>query len=192
MSDMIISSYTQFGSHRSTDDGETLPPRSSLFYVASAGDGPIAPLAQLDVAPMRDRTVAELAIRRLTQEIDYAKAELGELEQTVRHELQMPSVREWLLPLMAIGLALSFYGSFASANSAELGATGLMLLWSLSAFWFIYTREKRLEMAREANRAEIEIWSNRIEELQRSIEQTSRVVEVAANKDTPDEQAPVA
>src|SRR5690606_29618275 len=107
----------------------------------------------VDSLPQHDQTVAKLAIRRLSKEIEHAKAELGELEQTVRQELAMPSVRTWLMPLMAIGLALSFYGSIAAATSAELGATGLMLLWSLGAFWYIYSREKRLEMAREANQA---------------------------------------
>jgi hypothetical protein len=80
---------------------------------------------------------------------------------------------------MAIGLALSLYGSFTSSNSAELGATGMMLLWSLSAFWFIYTRDRRVEMAKRANKAEIEIWSNRIEELQETLERTRPVAEVA-------------
>src|SRR3954471_10182000 len=45
-------------------------------------------------------------------------------------------------------------------------------IWSLSAFWFIYTRDKRYKMAKRANKAEIEIWSGRIEELQQSLEQT--------------------
>jgi hypothetical protein len=179
MSDIMMSSY--FGSDIDGSADEQLSkysPESSraAIYVAASGDSAVTVQPLIAAVPVRDQTVAELAIRRLSKEIEFAKAELIELEQTVRQELYSPSVREWLLPLMAIGLALSFYGSFASANSAELGATGLMLLWSLSAFWFIYTREKRLEMAREANRAEIEIWSSRIEELQRSMEQNKRVV----------------
>lgn len=180
MSDIMMS-YSPFGSDAQGKQGEQplmYSPESmrAAIYVA-AGDVVGVEPSFVDVS-RREQTVTELAIRRLSREIEYAKAELVELEHSVRQELSMPSVREWLLPLMAIGLALSFYGSFASANSAELGATGLMLLWSLSAFWFIYTREKRLEMAREANRAEIEIWSSRIEELQRSMEQNQQVSEL--------------
>jgi hypothetical protein len=125
-----------------------------------------------------DREVSELMRRRLAKEIDEARGELKSLETTLVYDLFSPTVREWLLPLMAIGLALSLYGSFSSSNSAELGATGMMLLWSLSAFWFIYTRDKRLEMAKRANKAEIEIWSSRIEELQESLERNQRIAEV--------------
>jgi hypothetical protein len=124
-----------------------------------------------------DQSVTDLAMRRLSKELEQARHELKELEKTLVQELFMPSVRGWLLPLMAIGLALSLYGSFSSANSAELGATGLMLLWSLSAFWFIYTRERRLEMVQRANKAEMEIWAGRIEELQSSLDHNQRIVE---------------
>jgi hypothetical protein len=132
-----------------------------------------------ETAATADQSVTDLAMRRLSRELEQARQELKELEKTLIQELFMPSVRGWLLPLMAIGLALSLYGSFSSANSAELGATGLMLLWSLSAFWFIYTRERRLEMAHRANKAEMEIWAGRIEELQHSLDRNQRVVERA-------------
>lgn len=144
-------------------------------------DGYIAP--QLSgqfssvMPPGLDKTSTEVAMRRLTQEIAQAKAELYELEKSFVQELVTPSVREWLLPLMAIGLVLSLYGSFASANTTELGATGLVLLWSLSAFWYILSRDKRSEMIRQANQAEIEIWSSRIEELQKSFELNSQALE---------------
>lgn len=122
---------------------------------------------------------AELAIRRLTAEIDYAKQELKELEETLLQELLKPPTRRWLFPLMAIGLALSLYGSLTAVNSAELGATGLMLLWSLSAFWLIYSGDKRMEKSRSAHKAEIEIWSSRIEELQQALERNRRIIEAA-------------
>jgi hypothetical protein len=131
---------------------------------------------EVSIAP--DRKVAD--IRQLTREMTFAREELKELQTTLVQELLTPTVREWLFPLMAVGLALSLYGSFSSSNTAELGATGMMLLWSLSAFWFIYTRDKRLEMAKKANKAEIEIWSNRLTELQEAIEQHQGIVEPSA------------
>lgn len=124
-----------------------------------------------------DKSVAELAIRRLSKEIDIAKEELQELEATLVQELHTPPARAWLLPLMVAGLLLSLYGSVTSSDTAELGATGLMLLWSLSAFWFVYTRDMRLEKAKNAHKAEIEIWTSRINELERSLEQHLQGVE---------------
>jgi hypothetical protein len=190
MSDAMMSSITNFGAEVQSSTGN---PRSSYqLSVASpvnetqvsipqANDkgASIAVGQHLEEASSdSERGVIALSIRRLYKEIEYAKSELSQLESNVSYDLFSPSVREWLLPLMAIGLALSLYGSFSASNSAELGATGLMLLWSLSAFWFIYSRDKRLEMAKQANKAEIEIWSDRIEELQQSLEQTQRIAEV--------------
>jgi hypothetical protein len=181
----ITQSFSSYGINFQGNSGRA----QSLYQFGVAaqgtsfGDGHMA--SHLSVQPLEeaslgaDRTVAELAIRQLTREIDHAKEELQDLEETLVHEMVAPPAREWLFPLMAIGLALSLYGSFSAANTAELGATGLMLLWSLSAFWFIYTRDKRFEMAKDANKAEIEIWSSRIEELQQSLEQNQRIVEPA-------------
>jgi hypothetical protein len=138
---------------------------------------PASPIEDVSLIP--DKTVAEAAIRRLSKELEYAREELEERENTLVEELLTPTVRGWLLPLMAVGLALSLYGSFSASTSAELGATGLMLLWSLSAFWFMYSGEKRLEMAKKANRAEVEIWSSRIDELEKTLEQTRRMVEAS-------------
>lgn len=187
MSDAIRSSYPTYGA-----DAESKPDsKRSLYsfgasYAGTQDDTAMLPqktvFAPVEEPLVPDRTVAELAIRRLTKELEHARNELKELEETVVQEVLTPSAREWLLPLMAIGLALSLYGSFAANSTAELGATGMMLLWSLSAFWFIYTRDMRREMARRANRAEIEIWSSRIQELEQSLEQNKRIVEAAAEK----------
>jgi hypothetical protein len=192
MSDAMMSSYSNYNGTNLT--GNTASARS-LYQLGVAsqgapqtmtqqtmtqGDGKMVPL--LSVQPIDetllvpDKTVAEATIRQLRREIGYAREELRDLEQTLVQELLTPTVREWLLPLMAIGLALSLYGSFSAGNTAELGATGMMLLWSLSAFWFIYTRDRRLEMAKRANKAEIEIWSRRIDELQQSLDQNQRIV----------------
>jgi hypothetical protein len=181
MSDSITLSYSNYGQNSQGNSGSaryvyqfSVASQSSLY-----GDGNMAPLLSgqphEDVPLGPDKTVAELAVRRLTKEIDLAKRELKEREETLVHELTTPTIREWLFPLMAIGLSLSLYGSFAAANTAELGATGLMLLWALSAFWFIYTRDKRFETTKDANKAEIEIWSSRIEELQQSLEYNQRI-----------------
>lgn len=186
MSDAMMSSYPNYGKNLQNGSGSA----RSLYQLGVApqdapnaamqGDENMAPL--LSVQPIegtllhQDKAKAEVAIRQLRREINMAKDELKDLEQTLVQELLTPTVREWLLPLMAIGLALSLYGSFAAGNSAELGATGLMLLWSLSAFWFIYTRDRRLEMAKKANKAEIEIWSSRIDELEYSLEQNQHIV----------------
>lgn len=196
MSDMMMSSYSDFGSNEQGRTGNThsfhyysvanvaprLAAQAAAGQLASArSDGHMAPQlsGQLDSAvPMsRDKTSMEVALHRLTQEIDQAKAELYELEKSFVQELSTPSVREWLLPLMAIGLVLSLYGSFASSNTTELGATGLVLLWSLSAFWYIHSRDRRSEMTRQANQAELEIWSSRVEELQKSYEQNSQAID---------------
>ena len=135
------------------------------------------PFAGTSLGP--DRNVAELATRRLLKEVEQARQELHELEDNLARELMTPPLREWLFPLMAIGLVLSLIGSFSAANIAELGATGLMLLWSLSAFWFIYSGDKRLEMAKEAHKAEIEIWSSRVEELERSLQHNLQIAEAS-------------
>jgi hypothetical protein len=187
MSDAMMSSYPNYGGTNLTSNTASA---RSLYQLGVAsqgapqatiqGDGnmthlpTVQPLDETLLDP--DRTAAEATIRQLRKEIGYAREELRDLEQNLVQELLTPTVREWLLPLMAIGLALSLYGSFAAGNTAELGATGLMLLWSLSAFWFIYTRDKRLEMAKKANKAEIEIWSSRIDELQKSLDQNQRIV----------------
>jgi hypothetical protein len=186
MSDAMMSSYPNYGKNLQSNTGST----RTLYQLGVAAQG--APNAAMqgdeNMAPLlsvqaiegtllhQDKMKAEVAIRQLRREINIAKDELKELEQTLVEELLTPTVREWLMPLMAIGLALSLYGSFAAGNSAELGATGLMLLWSLSAFWFIYTRDKRLEMAKKANKAEIEIWSSRIKELEHALEQNQHIV----------------
>lgn len=126
-----------------------------------------------------DKTSAELAIRRLTHEIGQAEAEVKALEAVLLRELLTPPAKEWLLPLMAIGLLFSLFGSVMAVNLAGMGATGLMLLWSLSAFWYVYTGDKRLAMARNASQAEIEIWTNRIQELQLALEKQWHIVEKA-------------
>jgi hypothetical protein len=186
----MMSSIKSFGADVQSDTGHTRSPyqlgaapqvgnsQAGIFQRNDNGASIAVGQHQPETLPVIDQGVLALSIRRLHKEIEYAKVELGQLENNASYDLFSPSVREWLLPLMAIGLALSLYGSFSASNSAELGATGLMLLWSLSAFWFIYSREKRREMAKEANKAEIEIWSSRIEELQQSLEQTQRIAEI--------------
>jgi hypothetical protein len=130
-------------------------------------------------ALFHDKEAATLAVRQLAAEIEYAKEELRELEETLLQELLKPPTRRWLFPLMAIGLALTLYGSLTAINAAEMGATGLMLLWSLSAFWLIYSGDRRMEHSRRAHKAEIEIWSSRIDELQQALERNRRIIEVA-------------
>jgi len=190
MSDAMMSSITNFGAEvqSSVDNLRSSyqlsiasPVNDTQVGIPQVNDkgASIAVGQHLEEAlPVAERGVIAVSIRRLYKEIEYAKSELSQLESNISYDRLSPSVREWLMPLMAIGLALSLYGSFSASNSAELGATGLMLLWSLSAFWFIYSRDKRQEMAKEANKAEIEIWSSRIEELQQSLEQTQRIAEV--------------
>lgn len=135
---------------------------------------PLLPINNLPLGA--DKSVAEQAIRQLSRDIELAKEELRELEDTLAREASGPSTRTWLLPLMGIGLALALYGSLISSTLAEMGATGLMLLWSLAAFWLVYTQDKRLATSKDANQAEIEIWTKRIEELQHSLEQNQRIV----------------
>lgn len=190
MSDIMMSSIKNLGAEAQSDTGAIHSPyqlgvasqiNDTQVYIPQMDDkGASIAIGQYQEAasPVIDQGIVALSIRRLYKEIEYAKSELSQLENGISYDLFSPSVREWLLPLMAIGLALSLYGSFSASNSAELGATGLMLLWSLSAFWFIYSRDKRLEMAKQANKAEIEIWSSRIEELQQSLEQTQHIAEV--------------
>jgi hypothetical protein len=187
MSDALSSShagtYAGFGTKAQGDTGSarTLYQLGTALQGASQVDDNIAPL--LPVQPVlsltHDRSVAELAIKQLGSEIEHAQQELAELENDLVQEVRSISVRGWLLPLMVIGLLLSLYGSLTSSTSAELGATGLMLLWSLSAFWLLYTRERRREMTERAYMAEIEIWSKRIEELRHSLEHNQWIVEVA-------------
>ena len=188
MSDAITSSYSQLGTNaqRNLGSARSLVHLDAAPQRATQGDSNMAPLLPgAEETPfvhnplVHDKGVAEVAIRRLSKEMEHAKEELRELEGTFLDDLFIPSVRGWLLPLMAVGLVLSLYGSIASSSSAEFVATGMMLLWSLSAFWYIYTRERRREMAKEANRAEIEIWSGRIEELQRSLELHQHIVDAA-------------
>lgn len=158
----------------------------SLYQLAIAPPGELqnektmlsipTPLLPLNELPLgTDKSVAEQAIRQLSREIEVAKEELHDLKATLAREVSGPSTRTWLLPLMAIGLALSLYGSLMSSTPAELVATGLMLLWSLAAFWLVYTQDKRLETSKDANQAEIEIWTKRIEELQHSLAQNQRI-----------------
>lgn len=136
---------------------------------------PLLPVSDLPLGT--DKSVAEHAIRRLTKDLEVAQEELHDLEESLAREVSGPSTRTWLLPLMLIGLGLSFYGSIKSSTPAELVATGLMLLWSLAAFWLVYTQDKRLETSKDANQAEMEIWTKRVEELKRSLEQNQRIVE---------------
>ena len=188
MSDKIMSPYSYFSTKGKADTGNinSLYRYSVAPRFAAQGDGNIAPQLSVqpsvDVLPSHDMPVAEAAVRQMSKDIEHAKVELGELEQALAQELKTPSVQDWLLPLMVIGQVFSLYGSFASTNSAELGATGLILLWSLSAFWIIHSHEKQREMTRQANQAEIEIWSSRIEELERSLEQHFRTA-AKARKD---------
>jgi hypothetical protein len=186
MSNAITSSnsglYSGFGTNVQGENGSA----PSLYQLGVAPQGasqedtniapPLSVLPLEATALMSERTVAELAIRRLSQEIEHAKQELVELEKGLVHEVNALSVRGWLLPLMAIGLSLSFYGSLWSVSAAEMGATGLMLLWSLAAFWVLYRRERIRDRTEQAFMAEIEIWSKRIEELQHSLEQNQRIV----------------
>lgn len=154
----------------------TIAPQLSNYPVGYSTEYPIEYPIEA-VSHVSDQTVAEFAIRRLSKEIEHAQEELQDLEKNLVNEMLAPAVRTWLLPLMAVGLALSLYGSMTSSNSAELGATGLMLLWSLGAFWYIYTRERKVEVTAAANRAELEIWSSRIAELEQSLDHHQRVME---------------
>lgn len=176
------SSYPNFGANRPSNlEGAralyhfSVTPQSGVHGDARMTSFTAQPFEASSFGP--DRSVSELATRRLLKEVEQAKHELHELEDNLAREMTAPSLREWLFPLMAIGLVLSLIGSFSAANIAELGATGLMLLWSLSAFWFIYTGDKRLERAKEAHKAEIEIWSSRVEELERTLQTNLRVAE---------------
>jgi hypothetical protein len=183
MSDARIFTHTEHETESQSSSDKVRVISNTVAASTGQSDGTMTNAAAVqlheDTNLALNKEVSELMVRRLTKEIDEAKGELQSLETTLVYDLFTPSVREWLLPLMAIGLALSLYGSFTSSNSAELGATGMMLLWSLSAFWLIYTRDKRLELAKRANKAEIEIWSSRIDELQESLERNKRVVEAA-------------
>lgn len=143
-----------------------------------------SPLTLIDTFPLGlDKNVVEHAIRRLKKDLEHAQEELHELEKTLEREISGPSTRTWLLPLMLIGLALSLYGSIVSSSTAEMVATGLMLLWSLAAFWLVYTQDKRLEVSKEANQAEIEIWTKRIEELQHSLAQNQQIIDSGVDGD---------
>lgn len=192
MSDSLsdsLSSYAGYGtnSQSQVDSARSLyslavAPQSAMQSVAQSEENMAPQLSNYPVEEaslVPDRTVAEVAIRRLSKEMEHAKEELHELEKNLTHEMLTPSVRAWLLPLMAVGLVLSLYGSIASSNTAELGATGLMLLWSLAAFWFVYTRERKVEATAEANRAELEIWSSRITELEQALAYHLQMVDTA-------------
>jgi hypothetical protein len=185
MSNALSSSYASYGT---TPQQHVDSARSHYdlaeSLVAAHGENNTTPwlsnhLVEEASLTVHDRTVAEVTVRRLSKEIEHAREELHELEQHLANEMLTPSVRTWLLPLMAVGLLLSLYGSIMSSNSAELGATGLMLLWSLAAFWYIYTRERRVAATADANRAEIEIWSSRIAELEQSLQHHQRMMDVA-------------
>jgi hypothetical protein len=183
MPDALMSSYSNHGgnSHAKTDGVRSVSkpydPQQSMQY--ELGTVSSLPLGQESEVGMLhpDKTVAELMIRHLTREISQAHEELEERQEALLRDMLVPPMKKWLFPLMAVGLALSLYGSFAAVNMAGMGATGLMLLWSLGAFWFIYVHDKRLETARSASKAEIEIWSSRIEELEKSLEHHRRTVE---------------
>ena len=189
LSDSLSPSYAGYGtnSQSQVDSARSLyalavAPQSAMQSAAQSEENMAPQLSNYPVEEaslVPDRTVAEVAIRRLSKEMEHAKEELHELEKNLAHEMLTPSVRAWLLPLMAVGLVLSLYGSIASSNTAELGATGLMLLWSLAAFWFIYTRERKVEATAEANRAELEIWSSRITELEQSLAYHLQIVDTA-------------
>lgn len=191
MQEAIVSTFSNAGGN--------VPVHSNIkHFVYNAGNGqdgntqgrvswasetvsPLLIVQGLDPEQLVDKSAAELAIRRLTHEINLARDEVKELEQILVRELLTPPTKEWLFPLMAIGLAFSLFGSIAAVNLAGLGAAGMMLLWSLSAFWIIYTGDKRLETSRSASQAELEIWSSRINELQYSLEQNRRIVEAAGH-----------
>jgi hypothetical protein len=117
-------------------------------------------------------------IRRLTHELEVAKEEVKALETDLERALFVPPVRRWLSPLIVVGLGLSLYGSFVSSSAVQLAATALILCWTLGALWFTHTREKRREIAEQANKAEHEIWSNRIEELQQALAHNRFMVEL--------------
>ncbi|MCC6454115.1 MAG: hypothetical protein IT328_04180 [Caldilineaceae bacterium] len=181
----LISSYSRYvanvevNSNRGLFAGASSESQDAVWLDREIAESSTPVLESKPMSIVLDKEVAELAIRQLAAEIDYAKDELRELEEALLQELLKPPARRWLFPLMAIGLALSLYGSLTAVNSAEMGATGLMLLWSLSAFWLIYSGDKRMEKSRCAHKAEIEIWSNRIEELQQSLDRNRRIVEAA-------------
>jgi hypothetical protein len=178
----LISPYSRYVANVEVNSNRGLfagaPPESQeAVWLDREIAEPSTPVLESEpVSLVLDKEVAESAIRQLATEIDYAKDELRELEEALLQELLKPPARRWLFPLMAIGLALSLYGSLTAVNAAGMGATGLMLLWSLSAFWLIYSGDKRMEKSRRAHKAEIEIWSNRIEELQQSLERNRRIV----------------
>jgi hypothetical protein len=193
MSDAISSKFTSSYPKSYPNYGTSLQGNSgnapSLYQLGVASqtelhiDANIAPILSFqpfdEMALGPDKTAVELGIRQLRQEINHAREELKDLEESLVQDLMKPPLREWLFPLMSIGLAISLYGSFSSNNTTELGATGLMLLWSLSAFWYIHARDSQSEQAKIANRAEIEIWSSRIAELEKSLEQTPHTTETA-------------
>lgn len=189
MSKGLISSYSRYTTHAPVDSdrghleriASEVEPKTNLAVQPENHRGdPLSSFRGNEPMPLADdRVVAELAIRRLTAEIDQAHSELQELEEVLLEELLKPPARNWLFVLMAIGLALSLYGSLTAVNIAGMIATGLMLLWSLSAFWLIYKGDKQQEKARAAHKAEIEIWSNRIEELQQSLDRHQRILETA-------------
>src|SRR5688572_10476341 len=70
---------------------------------ASDTVSPLLIVQALEPEQLIDKSAAELAIRRLTQEINLAREEVKELEQVIVNELLTPPTREWLFPLMAIG-----------------------------------------------------------------------------------------
>jgi hypothetical protein len=189
MPNAITSSLANLGTtHKSRNAGNLSPlyQTGSAFVMAPSVDRIIAPLlaaSPLEEVPfIADKTVATVAVRRLNRELAYAQQELHDLQQTLPQDLLASAMRVWLLPLMAIGLGLSLYGSFAASTIVEWIATCLILLWSLGAFWYIYSSEKRREEIACAHKAEIEIWSGRIAELQRCLVHAKHVVETEGER----------
>src|SRR3954470_4384324 len=117
MSDAMISSIANFGAEVQSGTGNT---RYQLSVASPVNDIPVL-ISQMndkgaglavgqhleEAPPLSAKNVAVLSIRRFYRESEYANSELDQPESNISYDLFSPPVREWFLPLMAIGLGLS-------------------------------------------------------------------------------------
>lgn len=123
-----------------------------------------------------DRTAAELAIRRLSEEIAVAVKERQELEEMPYDSVLPPHHDEAANPVAVFFLAVTLFVVFFALGNTGLGLAMLAVVFVLCMGWHSHVKGKRLAAAKVINDADIEVVRSKLVKLQNALVQNRRIV----------------